>query len=149
MDEQNFTVVKQDQSDAPPVETLDTPAKPTPKATKRAVRVLNARAYTTKPYILVVSVSDESEAWLLPKDSIPANALEFKVGQDVLDAAPRPQELLDKLEDLIPSALDIQVALWRYGVVEKEDFINHSALARALAKVAISQTVLSKIGRGN
>lgn len=136
----DFTVAQPDET---PVEVKDAPKKRSPKI---EVRVLNERAYLSKDCIVVISTQSPLQAWLLPKKDVkPNDEGVFKVSKSVLDAAPQPMDILSTLEDAIPTAEDLQVALWNRGIVEIEDYQDQRKVQKVLTRAFPTAGKLSQL----
>lgn len=139
MDNQN-----QDVPEVVPEVQVEEKEEPKRRVKQVEVRAINPLAFRDADYVLVVNVSDPTEAWLLDKDEVPNSAASFKVKETVLAAAPRPATFEEVLAEELPTAESVMLALWNVGVVTHNDLGNTQKVRNALNRVAPSPASFSK-----
>lgn len=77
-------------------------------------------------------VDEENNGYLVPVDDLDFSLLNQTIKQSKLQKAVRPYAWSDEIENLIPTVESIRLALWRNGMLSKNDVGDRRKVRHAL-----------------
>lgn len=98
--------------------------------------------------LTVIVSSDHKRAWLMPSVDVPGN-ITFRILLTDAAKLAKPYGFDSEIKELLPSIQDVKYALWRKGVVSKDDMRRVADVRNALATVALSANQFVQFLKGD